>query len=542
VLSFPLVTRELRVQSRNRATYSARTGWGVAAVAVLVFFTWSFPNQSANGKYLLSAVHLCLAAMIFILAPIGAADSISREKREGTLGLLFLTHLTPKQLVLGKLASHFIRLFYFAFMIVPFLVIPVMMGGVDSQDFLLSFVTLLSLAAIGLSAGLIASALCVSFAGALGAAIFLTALLVLITGSSLMNVGLLLFPNRFGEPDLALRIFVFGPALFTFPLISRDIAGMGLGSRTFFWFIEGGLAALSIFFLRFAFWFSARRLARRSEFAGETKRQAEFRQKFLTPVVWRSTFRRFMRRSLDRNPFIWLEYRTAWARAARTGMVLLLVVVETGIFMELPSRTEFVGLHFMILFVLLVFLTLKSSSSFQREKECGAFELLLVTPLTETEIVRGRLRAVAGYYGPFVVLLAVIGGYGFYWMESSGYEEPQLSAAVNFVSVCGSILSVPASGLFFALRYRTFVPALLWTAGVAVLAPICVWAAFNGMLWYGAMRAQWPFAMLLEQTLRTTWWPVVLTVAAYHLFVAGASLLSSVQILRDRNFAAAEIS
>src|SRR5687767_1722337 len=73
VLSSPLITRELRVQSRKRATYSARTGWGLAAVAVLAFFTWSFPNQSANGRYLFSAVHLCLAAMILVLAPVGAA-------------------------------------------------------------------------------------------------------------------------------------------------------------------------------------------------------------------------------------------------------------------------------------------------------------------------------------------------------------------------------------------------------------------------------------------------------------------------------------
>jgi ABC-type transport system involved in cytochrome c biogenesis permease component len=511
----------------------------VAAVAVLVFFTWSFPKQSANGKYLLSAVHLCLAFMIFFLAPIGAADSISREKREGTLGLLFLTHLTPKQIVLGKLASHFIRLFYFAFMIVPFLVIPVMMGGVDAQDFLLSFVTLFSLAAIGLSAGLIASALCVSFAGALGTAIFLMGLLVLIAGSSLMNVGLLLFPNRFGNVDLDMRIFLFGPALFALPLISRDVAGMGLGSRAFFWFIEGGLAVFSFFLLRFAFWFSAWQIGRRSEFAGETKRQAQFRRKFLTPVLWRSTFRRFMSRSLDRNPFIWLEYRTAWARAARTAMVLLLVVVDTGIFMEMPSRGEFVGMHFLILFVLLVFMTLKSSSSFQREKECGAFELLLVTPMTEGEIVRGRLRAVASYYAPMVVLLAVVGTYGYKWMESGGDEALQLSAIVNFTSMVGSLFSVPAAGLLFALRYRNFFPALLWTAGTAVLAPICFWAAFNGMLWYAAMRTYWPPAILLEQTLRTTWWPVIVVVAAYHVFLAVAAGVSSIRILRQRNFASA---
>ena len=116
VLSFPLITRELRVQSRKRSTYTARVGWGIAALAVLLFFTLNFPGQSANGRYLLSTIHFCLFAMLFILAPVAASDSISREKREGTLGLLFLTRLTPTQVVLGKLAAHCIRLFYIALM------------------------------------------------------------------------------------------------------------------------------------------------------------------------------------------------------------------------------------------------------------------------------------------------------------------------------------------------------------------------------------------------------------------------------------------
>ena len=535
--SFPLITRELRVQSRSRATYSARIGWGLAAVAVLAIFTWSFPNQSANGRYLFSAVHLCLAAMIAILAPIGAADTLSREKREGTLGLLFLTHLTPTQLILGKLASHLTRLFYVAFMMLPFLIIPVLMGGVAFEDFLLSFVTLLAIGVIGVSSGMIASALFVSFAGALTCAIILTALLGLIAGSSMVNLALTVFPNRFNDVDLSFRLFLFGPALFTFPVITRDVAGMYIGSRSFFWFIEAGLGLVSILLLGSAILFCARKVAQHSEFAGETKRQAAFRQNFLTPVIWRSTFRRFMSRSLDRNPFIWLEYRTAWARAARFAMVLLLVIVETAILMELPDRFEFLGAHFFILFVLLAFLTLKSSSSFQREKESGAFELLLVTPLTEIEIVRGRLWAVASYYWPVLLLLALTGGYGLHWTQSPYYQEAQLSAAVNFTSLCGSLFSVPVSGLFFALRHRNFLPALLWTAGVAVLLPLCVWAAFNGLLWYTATRAQSPLAMLLDQTLRATWWPALLTMAAYHLVATLASGMASIQLLRTRNFA-----
>ena len=110
MISLPLVARELRVQSRRRATYDARLLWGLIAIGVLVIFTWKFPNQSAQGRNMLSVIHSCFIVTLFVLAPVGAADAISREKREGTLGLLLLTRLTAPQIVVGKLAAHMIRL------------------------------------------------------------------------------------------------------------------------------------------------------------------------------------------------------------------------------------------------------------------------------------------------------------------------------------------------------------------------------------------------------------------------------------------------
>jgi ABC-type Na+ efflux pump permease subunit len=527
----------LRVQSRKRSTYSARVGWGLAAVALLLFFTLNFPNQSADGRYVLSTIHFCLAVMLFVLAPVGASDSISREKREGTLGLLLLTKLTPPQVVLGKLAAHFIRLFYIAFMMLPFIMIPVLLGGVELPDFLLSTVALFAIAAAGVAAGLIVSAVLLNFGVAISWAIILTALIGLLVSSSVANAALLLFPNRFAGVDLSFRLFLFGPAVLLVPLLASEVARIYVASPWFFWFVDAGLIYLSILFLRFAVWFCARKIAQHTEFAGETKRQVAFRKRFLTPILWRKRYRRTMGRKLDRNPFIWLEYRTAWARAARWAMILLAIGAETVLVNALPKRAEFIGAHFFVLSILLVFLTFKSSSSFHREKESGAFELLLVTPLTARQIVTGRLRAVASYYGLTVFLIAAFGLYGLTWTHSPWFEDP-LAAAVNILSVGSSIVSVPICGLFFALRYNTFLPALLWTAGVAILAPIFVWTAFNGILWYTAVRIQWPLAMLLYQTLREIWWPVLLVVAAYHIFISCHCARASVRLLKRREFAA----
>lgn len=534
VLSFPLIARELRVQSRKRSTYSARVGWGLAAIAVLLFFTLNFPGQSANGRYLLSTIHFCLFAMLFILAPVAASDSISREKREGTLGLLFLTRLTPAQVVLGKLATHCIRLLYLALMMLPFMVLPVLLGGVGLQDFVLSAATLFTITAAGVAAGLIASALLLNFGAALCWAIFLAAALGFIAGASVANAALYLFPNSIpGNVDLELRIFLFGPGLMIVPLLATTF----VGTKALWWFVAAALLALSLLFVAFAVLFAARKVAQHSEFAGETKRQIAFRKKFLTPILWRKTFRRFMSRSLDRNPLIWLEYRTAWARTARWAMILIVIIAETGLLMLMVERPDFMTAHFLMLATLVGFMTFKSSSSFQREKESGAFELILVTPFTERKLWAARLRAVASYYGLPVFLLIGLGLYGLTWVQTPFYYDyPQLSAAVNFTTLSASIVSVPVTGLYFALHCRSFLAALLWTAGIAVLGPICLWSAFHGLLWMAASTRQQDFAMALYEFIRSNWWPVLLAVTFYHITVIVLSGKAAIRLLHEREF------
>jgi ABC-type transport system involved in cytochrome c biogenesis permease component len=145
MVSFPLIARELRIQSRKRATYYSRVGWSLAAIALLGFFWWSFPDRRTNGQQMLSAIHGFLAFMLLILAPIGAAGALNRENREGTLGLLLLTDLSPAQVVLGKVFVHSCKPLYLAAMMLPFFMIPVLLGGVEIQDFLLSLAILFSI-------------------------------------------------------------------------------------------------------------------------------------------------------------------------------------------------------------------------------------------------------------------------------------------------------------------------------------------------------------------------------------------------------------
>jgi ABC-type transport system involved in multi-copper enzyme maturation permease subunit len=87
------------------------------------------------------------------------ADCISSEKREGTLGLLFLTPLRSLDLVLGKLASHSLLVFFSMLALGPVLFIPLLNGGVTSGEAIRVIVTLIVSLFLSLSVGVLVSTL-----------------------------------------------------------------------------------------------------------------------------------------------------------------------------------------------------------------------------------------------------------------------------------------------------------------------------------------------------------------------------------------------
>ena len=103
-----------------------------------------------------------MSALLFIvslLMGLMGADSINRERREGTLGLLLLTGLTPLQIVLGKLLSCGVTSFLVLLGALPALVFPVLVGGARGSDGILIALGLLNALFVSLAAGLWMSAL-----------------------------------------------------------------------------------------------------------------------------------------------------------------------------------------------------------------------------------------------------------------------------------------------------------------------------------------------------------------------------------------------
>src|SRR5271165_6742588 len=107
MILLPIVERELRVAARRPGTY--RTRWCAALGMIGVWLLLVAANSSTAAAELsqvlfksfgVLALGFCLLAGIFL-----TADCLSEEKREGTLGLLFLTDLRGYDVVLGKLMA-----------------------------------------------------------------------------------------------------------------------------------------------------------------------------------------------------------------------------------------------------------------------------------------------------------------------------------------------------------------------------------------------------------------------------------------------------
>src|SRR6266446_2635671 len=155
----PIVVRELRVASRRRATYWLRFFLALAVLVIWFFLLVAGRNSAAQrGQMLFMSIGIlalgfCLLAGVFL-----TADCLSEEKREGTIGLLFLTELKGYDVVLGKLMATSIHAFYGLGAVLPLLAYSMLVGGVTLGESCRLGLALLAALFFSLSVGMFVSA------------------------------------------------------------------------------------------------------------------------------------------------------------------------------------------------------------------------------------------------------------------------------------------------------------------------------------------------------------------------------------------------
>jgi hypothetical protein len=177
----PVVQRELQVGARRVWVRWGRVG--AVAVATLVcfqFFGLALPGQGTSSG---QPVFAAMSAAGFVLA-LGmffvTGDALSRERREGTLGLLFLTDLKGYDVVLGKLAGAGLAAVYVLTGFAPLFVLPLIAGGVTWPETARVTLAILNVAFVSLAVGIWRSARTAQHLRALrSAAAWLAALVLL---------------------------------------------------------------------------------------------------------------------------------------------------------------------------------------------------------------------------------------------------------------------------------------------------------------------------------------------------------------------------
>jgi ABC-type transport system involved in multi-copper enzyme maturation permease subunit len=157
----PLVERELRIRARSPAGYWTRFAAALAGILVclpaLTLFGGTSSNQAQSGAFAFNG--LVVAAFILCcFSGFLTVDGISRERREGTLGLLFLTRVRPLDVLLGNFGAAGIASLCALAAFVPVLIVPVLTGGVSGGEAVRKVLALFDTMILSLAAGLWASA------------------------------------------------------------------------------------------------------------------------------------------------------------------------------------------------------------------------------------------------------------------------------------------------------------------------------------------------------------------------------------------------
>lgn len=476
MILLPIVERELRVAARRRGTYSVRVWVALAAMVVLSSALSWLSNRgvptAAHGAYLFRAL-LVIGFVYCLLAGVRAtADCLSEEKREGTLGLLFLTDLRSYDVVLGKLTAGSLNSIYGLVAILPVQAISLQLGGVTPGELLRSAILLLNTLLFSLATGLFVSALSRDERKAMFATVFALFLLTVAPGVLLM--GLALFAGPSDDPK-ALSVLALSPA-FGLGYLLSDFGTVRVAPRWVFWLSTVWVALMS-FVLLFV---TARILPRLWQVRARKTKTEEFNERLEQRLYGEGPQRRRHRhRLLDVNPFLWLAQRErgkpyyVWGYLAAVASTWLWGRFSQGDVM-LDAKVV-VPTLFIVHSFFKVWVVSEACTRLAEDRRHGALELLLSTPLTPGQILHGQWLALRRQFlKPLLVLMVI----EYVLLRQTFTPELALMCAVMLAA---DFVALGWVGQWLALTTKRLTQAILRTLLGVLLLP---WVFLFPVAWF----------------------------------------------------------
>jgi hypothetical protein len=503
----PLIERELRVSLRKQRP--AKTRFKVAFLATVGAVFFLLMDVPVSNRYAGRSLEqlLCIAGFYFVLrAPMLTASVLAEERRNDTLGLLFLSGLGAGEVFAGKFLSSTLVAFTNLLAIFPMLALPFLIGGVPFNLFLATVCALPVLMLLAVTVSLFASTLSREDGAAVMLANVMLAMLCLLPYGVHVAVSHL---SPGGNPSAWwLRLSpAYGPRL----IWSGFSSGFRPAEQAEFW-KNLGVTIIWCFLAFGAAAFALNRLWRERE---QGQVATGWRARWHDFVHGTSASRhRLSKGWLDTNPFTWLAGRDR--QLALIGAILVGGVTGTwslSVLLSLGWPSPFKCFIAAILLNSIVswlgrYSAAKAVGEARRD---DAYELLLTTPLSPYDIVWGTLASLGARFRPLANFI-----FGFnVFMMIGGLLARSWNTNALFVYFTGWLLLLTWS--WRMRRHWIRAVPVMWASLNCGRPALAVWrtSGFNSWSWIGLLTWAWLLSNLSGRLQRfpTGSWPEIIMCA-----------------------------
>jgi ABC-type transport system involved in multi-copper enzyme maturation permease subunit len=475
----PVVERELRVTARNSRLYWGRMAAAAIAVAIIAWFwlaTAGAGSTSAQrAKVIFSTLSMFSFCYCLVLGLFLTADCISEEKREGTLGLLFLTNLKSYDVALGKLGANSFRALYSLIAIFPVLTIPLLLGGLVGQEIFRMALVLVVTLIFSLTLGLFLSSISkhdrkAQF-GALALMLFLTAIVP----------GLLSFLRHEYRMPIDETFCAISPGL----AFGYAFENQYQGNPHIFWTSLTVVHAVSWLAFFGATWMVRRVWQDRAAGAAAVGWRGKFQ-------LWKrgapSMRKLYREKLLGVNPYYWLtardRFKPYYVLWFLCGCAAFWVFLWSYNGRDMLEQEVFFACALVLHTAMKVWVAAEAGRQLSEDRKSSALELTLSTPIQIKDILEGQFLGLLRQFGlPIAAILIfdVIGMILGARMRMGADTDAVLMWVAMMIIFVVDAVTIATFGMWLGLTAKRSSRAIVQTLFYVLCLP---WLILFGMLTY----------------------------------------------------------
>lgn len=423
----------------------------MALVAIVIVVNIPEYRMDSAGVLLHASAHTAATWMVILVTPAITATAIVGERSAETLTLVLAAPVRPFGFVFAKVVSRLATVLVLYFATLPIVALSLLYGGVAASRLSDTFEIGVACAVWGAAAGVLASAFCKRVSSAILLAYLLGLLVPLVQVCVTWPLFEWLMPNGYTPRDVFGAIAATPMGAWWVSSMSTWTSGFGGGGLLPNVRATGMTAALvfAAVTVPLATW----RMAREGRFAAGAARRGRARRELLTlnPVLGRS---------------LW---RCALVRPVPSNLVLCLVVcVIDALILGIAYGTDSLDEYFPHTFALIAITSLTgfamlgwAGQSITSERQHGALDLALATPLGATGVLRGKLAGLLCRAAP-PLLIGLVHG-----LAAATWSDLKLASVVAWgVTSVIQILFIATFALLVTCRARTVQAGVVRTFGL----------------------------------------------------------------------------